>query len=84
MRRQGAVALPYQSLGDEVDAQIRRRGGMAVSLRQMCAELHHLDPGPLALRSPNQRSHRLARLELKHALREIPPCCRLAPRGRPS
>jgi len=64
---------PYQRLSDEVDAQIQRWGGMAVSLRQMRAELHHLDIAPLALRTLNQRLHQLARLDPKRTAEDVPP-----------
>jgi hypothetical protein len=64
---------PYQRLGDDVDAQIQRWGSMAVSLRQMRAELHHLGISPLALRTLNERLHQLAHLEPNCALEEVPP-----------
>jgi len=51
----GDVLHPYQQIGTDVDAQIQRWGGMAVSLRRMRQELKHTSIGPLALRTLNQR-----------------------------
>ena len=46
---------PYQRIGDDMDEQIRRWGGLCLSLRQMQKELEHLHISPLALRTLNRR-----------------------------
>jgi len=50
---------PYQRIGEDVDAQIRRWGALCVSLRQMQKELGQLFLTPLALRTLNERLHQL-------------------------
>lgn len=69
----GDLLRPYQRIGDDVDAQIRRWGALAVSLRQMRKELAHLHIGPLALRTLNQRLHQIARLEPDRDATDVPP-----------
>lgn len=51
---------PYQRIGDDVEAQIRRWGAMRLSLREMQAELAQLHLTPLALRTLNARLHQVA------------------------
>ena len=51
---------PYQRIGDDVDAQIRRWGALRVSLREMQAELEQLHLSPLALRTLNVRLQQVA------------------------
>ncbi len=64
---------PYQRIGEDVDAQIRRWGALCVSLRQMQEELSRLFLTPLALRTLNQRLHQLqANLEAATEL-AVPP-----------
>ena len=46
---------PYQRIGDDIDAQVRRWGALRLSLREMQAELAQLHLPPLALRTLNQR-----------------------------
>ena len=50
---------PYQRIGEDVDKQVQRWGGLCLSLRQMQQELDHLFIGPLALRTLNRRLHQL-------------------------
>jgi len=64
---------PYQRTWDDVDAQIRRWGALAVSLRQMRKELKHLHIGPLALRTLNRRLHHLADLTPDRQPTDVPP-----------
>ena len=51
---------PYQRVGEDVDAQIRRWGELRLSLREMAQELARLHLQPLALRTLQQRLHVLA------------------------
>jgi len=69
----GGLIQPYQRIGDDVDAQIQRLGGMAVSLRQMRMEFEHLHIGPLALRTLNTRLHELANLDPNREAEDVPP-----------
>jgi len=46
---------------------------MAVSLRQMRAELAHMSIGPLALRTLNERLHHLATLDPNREAQDVPP-----------
>lgn len=46
---------PYQRVGEDVDAQIRRWGELRLSLREMQQELVRLHISPLALRTLNRR-----------------------------
>jgi putative transposase len=64
---------PYQRIGDDVDAQIQRWGGMAVSLRQMRREMEHLHFGPLSLRTMNKRLHQLITLDPNREAEDVPP-----------
>jgi transposase-like protein len=69
----GSLLRPYQRLGDDVDAQIQRWGGMAVSLRQMQREMKHLRFGPLALRTLNKRLRQLITLDPNREAEDVPP-----------
>lgn len=69
----GDVLRPYQRIWDDVDAQIERWGALTVSLRQMRQELAHLHIGPLALRTLNQRLHRLVHLTSDPTPTAVPP-----------
>jgi hypothetical protein len=51
---------PYQRIGDDLDAQVRRWGALRLSLREMQAELAQLHLPPLALRTLNQRLQQVA------------------------
>jgi hypothetical protein len=70
---------PYQRIGDDIDAQVRRWGALRLSLREMQAELAQLHLPPLALRTLNQRLQQVAAI----AATTIPaptapaavPCC---------
>jgi transposase-like protein len=62
----------HQRIGADVDAQIQRWGGMAVSLRQMRTELAHMVIGPLALRTLNERLHQLATLDPNREAEDVP------------
>jgi hypothetical protein len=73
----GDVLHPYQQIGADVDAQIQRWGGMAVSLRRMHRELKHTYIGPLALRTLNQRLHLLATLDPHRQAEDVPPVVQL-------
>jgi hypothetical protein len=73
----GDVLHPYQQIGADVDAQIQRWGGMAVSLRRMRQELKHTYIGPLALRTLNQRLHLLATLDPNREVEDVPPVVQL-------
>jgi len=63
----------YQRIGDDVDARIRRWGGLSLSLRQIQRELEHSYIGPLALRTLNQRLHGLQALSPEVDEQDIPP-----------
>jgi hypothetical protein len=69
----GDLLHPHQRIGEDVDAQIQRWGGMAVSLRQMRQELAHMSIGPLALRTLNERLHQLASLDPHREAEDVPP-----------
>jgi len=69
----GGLLRPYQRIGEAVDAQIQHWGHLALSLRQMRAELSHLYVGPLALRTLNQRLHLLQGLDSQRAAADVPP-----------
>ena len=69
----GGLLHPYQRIWDDVDAQIRRWGALAVSLRHMRKELEHLHIGSLALRTLNRRLHQLADLTPDHVPTNVPP-----------
>jgi hypothetical protein len=73
----GDLLHPYQQIGTDVDAQIQRWGGMAVSLRRMHQELKHTHIGPLALRTLNQRLHLLATLDPHRKTEDVPPVVQL-------
>lgn len=49
----------YQRIGEDVDAQIQRWGGLCLSLRQMHQELDQRCISPLALRTLNERLHQM-------------------------
>lgn len=68
-----SLLRPYQRIWDDVDAQIRRWGTLALSLRQMRRELEHLHIGPLALRTLNQRLHQLVDLDPDLDAEDVPP-----------
>jgi hypothetical protein len=69
----GDLLCPNQRVGADVDAQIKRWGGMAISLRQMRQELEHTYISPLALRTLNRRLHQLAQLDPNRAADDVPP-----------
>jgi putative transposase len=69
----GDLIRPYQRIWDDVDVQIQRLGGIAVSLRQLRAEFEHLYIGPLALRTLNRRLHQLANLDPNREAEDVPP-----------
>jgi putative transposase len=69
----GELLRPHQRIGADVDDQIERWGSMAVSLRQMRKELTHMSIGPLALRTLNERLHRLATLDANREAEDVPP-----------
>lgn len=51
---------PYQRIGEDLDAQIRRWGELRLSLREMQEELGALFLTPLALRTLQQRLHQIS------------------------
>ena len=67
------LVRPYQRIGDDVDVQIQRLGGIAASLRQMREWFGHLHIGPLALRTLNERLHLLMGLDPKRKAEDVPP-----------
>ena len=69
----GGLVRPYQRLGDDVDTQIQRLGGIAVSLRQMRELFGQLHIGPLALRTLTKRLHLLTTLDPNREAEDIPP-----------
>ncbi len=69
----GDLLRPYQRIGEDVDVQIQRWGGLAMSLRQMRTELAHMTIGPLALRTLNERLHQLATLDPHREAEDVPP-----------
>ena len=73
----GDLLRPYQRIGANVDTQIQRWGGMAVSLRRMQQELKHTYIGSLALRTLNQRLHLLATLDPNRRAGDVPPVLQL-------
>ena len=64
---------PYQRIGDDIDAQVRRWGALRLSLREMQAELAQLHLPPLALRTLNQRLQQVA------ATAVVPPAAATTP-----
>jgi transposase-like protein len=68
----GGLLRPYQRVWDELDAQIRRWGALALSLRQMRQELTHLRIAPLALRTLNQRLQTLSSLDSERDSQDVP------------
>jgi len=68
----GGLLRPYQRVWEEMDAQIRRWGALALSLRQMRQELAHLRIGPLALRALNQRLQALSSLDIDRDPQDVP------------
>jgi len=64
---------PYQRIGEDMDAQIRRWGALCLSLRQMQGELERLFLTPLALRTLNRRLHQLADTVSKPSTLAVPP-----------
>jgi transposase-like protein len=68
----GGLLRPYQRIWDEVDAQIRRWGALALSLRQMRQELTHLRIAPLALCTLNRRLQALSSLDSDRDPQDIP------------
>jgi putative transposase len=69
----GGLIRPHQHIGDDVDAQIQRLGGIAVSLRQMRELFGQLHIGPLALRTLNKRLHLLMNLDPGREAEDVPP-----------
>jgi hypothetical protein len=69
----GGLIQPHQRIGDDVDAQIQRLGGIAVSLRQMREWFGQLRIGPLALRTLNKRLHLLTDLDPHREAEDVPP-----------
>jgi hypothetical protein len=69
----GGLVQPYQRIGDDVDIQIQRLGGIAVSLRQMREWFGQLQIGPLALRTLNKRLHLLINLDPNREAEDVPP-----------
>jgi len=69
----GGLIRPHQRIGDDVDVQIQRLGGVAVSLRQMRELFGHLHIGPLALRTLNERLHLLTDLDPNREAEDVPP-----------
>jgi putative transposase len=69
----GGLVRPHQRIGDDVDVQIQRLGGIAVSLRQMREWFGQLHIGPLALRTLNKRLHMLMNLDPNRETEEVPP-----------
>jgi hypothetical protein len=69
----GELIRPYQRIGADVDVQIQRLGGIAVSLRQMREWFGQLRIGPLALRTLTQRLHLLTDLDPNREAEDIPP-----------
>ena len=67
------LVRPYQRIGDDVDVQIQRLGGIAASLRQMREWFGHVHIGPLALRTLNERLHLLVGLDPKRKAEDVPP-----------
>ena len=64
---------PYQRIGDDVDAQIRRWSHLRLSLREMQAELAHSRLGSLGHRTLTERLHQLRELTPEIDPREVPP-----------
>jgi transposase-like protein len=64
---------PYQRIWEDLDTQIRRWGGLAISLRRMRSELAHLHIGPLSLRTLTQRLHQLIHLDPDRDTEDVPP-----------
>jgi transposase-like protein len=69
----GGLIQPYQRIGDDVDVQIQRLGGLAVSLRQIRELFGNLYIGPLALRTLNKRLHLLVNLDPNREAEDVPP-----------
>lgn len=69
----GDLIRPYQRIGDDVDVQIQRLGGIAASLRQMRSWFGDLHIGPLALRTLNKRLHLLVNLDPNREVEDVPP-----------
>jgi hypothetical protein len=69
----GGLIRSHQRIGDDVDAQIQRLGGIAVSLRQMSELFGHLRIGPLALRTLTERLHLLTDLDPNREAEDVPP-----------
>ena len=64
---------PYQRIGEDVDKQVQRWGGLCLSLRQMQKELEHMFISPLAQRTLNQRLHQLEATVSDAAEMSVPP-----------
>lgn len=68
---------PYQRLGDDVEAQIRRWAQLRLSLREMQAELAHSRIGSLGWRTLNERLHQLRELTPDLDAQQVPPILQL-------
>jgi putative transposase len=68
----GGLIRPYQRIGADVDVQIQRLGGIAVSLRQMRELFAQLRIGPLALRTLTKRLHLLTHLDPNREAEDVP------------
>jgi hypothetical protein len=64
---------PYQRIGDDIDAQVRRWGALRLSLREIQAELAQLHLPPLALRTLNQRLQQVATIPAATPPASAPP-----------
>jgi len=69
----GELLQPYQRIGGDVDAQIRRLGSLAVSLRQMQGWFGQLRVGTLALRTLHDRLQLLTDLDPQQESVTVPP-----------
>jgi len=69
----GGLLRPHQRIGADVDVQIQRLGGIAVSLRQMREWFAQLHIGPLALRTLTNRLHLLTDLDPNREAEDVPP-----------
>jgi hypothetical protein len=69
----GGLLRPYQRIGEDVDVEIQRLGGIAASLRQIREHLGQLRIGLLALRTLNRRLHLLRNLEPNREAEDVPP-----------
>jgi transposase-like protein len=68
---------PYQRVGEDINDQVQRWGGLRISLREMQGEMAQLHISPLSLRTLNTRLQQIATEPETETTAEAPPVVQL-------